>query len=70
MYRPIVCTAVPPQPQDKKPALARVQRIRREWEAKRIDNLKQIQAVFRKTAEDDLETMLALVRGEQEKKDE
>lgn len=55
------CSATP----DKKNELqARLARIRREWEAKRIDNLKKVQDVIRKTAEDDLETMLAIVRDD------
>jgi hypothetical protein len=49
------------QPAPKKPT--RVQRLRREIESKRIENLKKIQDVFRKTAEDDLETLLAFVRN-------
>ena len=49
------------QPAPKKPS--RVQRLRREIESKRIENLKKIQDVFRKTAEDDLETLLAFVRN-------
>ena len=50
-----------PSQTQKKPS--RVQRLRREIEAKRIENLKKIQDVFRKTAEDDLETLLAFVRN-------
>ena len=49
------------QPSQKKPS--RVQRLRRDIESKRIENLKKIQDVFRKTAEDDLETLLAFVRN-------
>jgi hypothetical protein len=54
------CNAQDP-PAQKKPT--RVQRLRREIESKRIENLKKIQDVFRKTAEDDLETLLAFVRN-------
>lgn len=43
----------------------KVQRLRRELESKRIQNLKKIQDVFRKTAEDDLETLLAFVRSKE-----
>lgn len=61
--RPVVCCAS--SNSDKKNELqVRLTRIRREWEAKRIDNLKKVQDVIRKTAEDDLETMLAIVRDD------
>jgi hypothetical protein len=40
-----------------------VQRLRRELESKRIQNLKKVQEAFKKTAEDDLETLLAFVRA-------
>lgn len=54
----VVCSSTPSSDANK----TRIARIRREWEAKRIDNLKKIQDVVRKTAEDDLETMLAIIR--------
>lgn len=51
-----------PSPAKKQLLPPKVQRLRRELESKRIQNLKKIQDVFRKTAEDDLETLLAFVR--------
>lgn len=64
--RPVMCSAS--QSSDKKAEFqARMARLRREWEAKRIDNIKKIQDVVRKTAEDDLETVLAFVRDAENK---
>lgn len=58
----IVCSAS----QDKKQFLPpRVQRLRRDMESKRIQNLKKIQDVFKQTVEDDLETLLAFVRSKE-----
>lgn len=48
---------------DQSKSQSKLQRLRRELESKRIQNLKKIQDVFRKTAEDDLETLLAFVRS-------
>jgi hypothetical protein len=66
VVRPFVvrCDA---QDTQKKPS--RVQRLRREIESKRIENLKKIQDVFRKTAEDDLEILLAFVRNKDDAKE-
>lgn len=56
----VMCSAS----QDKKQILPpRVQRLRRDMESKRIQNLKKIQDVFKQTVEDDLETLLAFVRA-------
>jgi len=63
VVRPVVCSSS----QEKKQFLPpKVQRLRRELESKRIQNFRKIQDVFRKTAEDDLEALLAFVRAKDE----